>query len=115
MPPDLLLHPVFDKREVPTRVSYRKVVHPAPQNRVDPFDDPLHRLAGVPPEDLFELVQQRRALLPPRRLLWPPHSLTTQNAPKLKAQESKALPLPQVDDSAFLLVDLYAELRQFLP
>src|SRR5215469_8780513 len=54
MSPDFLFHPVLDKRKAPTGVPYRKVVHPAPQDRIDQFDHLTHRLALVPPEDLPE-------------------------------------------------------------
>jgi hypothetical protein len=55
MSPDFLFHPAFDKRKTPTGVPYRKVVHPAAQDRVDQFDHLAHWLARFPPEDFPEL------------------------------------------------------------
>ena len=69
VPPDFLFYPVLDKRKTPTGVPYRKVVHPAPQDRVDPFDHLTYRVALVPPEDLPELRQYRRSLFQLRRVL----------------------------------------------
>ena len=40
-----------------TGVSYRKVVHPAPQDRIDQFDHPTHRLGAEASEDLPEFSQ----------------------------------------------------------
>src|SRR5258708_7212318 len=63
MPPNLLFHPVSDKRKAFTRIAYSKVVHPTAKNQVDLFDHPLHWLADVLSEELLELCQQRRPFL----------------------------------------------------
>ena len=39
MTPNLLLYPVLDVAETLTRHAHPKVVHPAPQYRVDDLDD----------------------------------------------------------------------------
>ena len=114
MPPDLFLHPVFDKREAPTRVPHRKVVYPSPKDRINQFDHPPNRLADVPPEQLPELLQQRRPLLQPRRDVRPPHSLTTANATEIKAQECNAVPFGKVCNSALFLVNLNLQFGHFL-
>jgi len=57
MSPKLLLHPELDIGKAPARVSYGKVVHPTPQNRIDKFDHPSYGLADVFPEDFLELLQ----------------------------------------------------------
>ena len=96
-------------------MPHRKVVHPSPKNRVDQFDHPPHRLTGKPSEHIPELPQQRRPLLQLRRIVGPPCSLTTENATKFKTQESKTVPLCEVGQSAFLLVDLDSQFGQLLP
>src|SRR5438270_9110352 len=63
VPPYLLFHPVLNQRKAPAGVSYRKVVYPAPQNRVDKLYYPPHRLAVISSEDLPELCKQGRPLL----------------------------------------------------
>ena len=55
--PHLLLHPVSDVRETPTRVAKRKVVYPAAQDRVDLRDQPSYRPRTMPSENLLELAQ----------------------------------------------------------
>src|SRR5215472_858772 len=47
MPPNLLLHPELNVGKAPARVSYRKVVDPTSQNRIDQFDHPAYGLADV--------------------------------------------------------------------
>src|ERR1035438_10054184 len=57
VPPNLLFHPVFDKREDLTGVPYRKVVHPPTQNGIDQLNHPPHGLADMSAEDVLELSQ----------------------------------------------------------
>src|SRR5215472_808464 len=115
MPPNLLVYPVFDKREAPARMPHRKVVHPSPKNWIDQVDHPLHRLTGVPSEHIPEFCQQRRSLLQPRRIVGSPRSFKTQNAAKLKSQKSETVSLCEVGESTFLLVDLNSQFGQLLP
>ena len=68
VPPHLLLHPVLDVAEAPTRMAHRKVVHPAAQDRVDHFDHLTYRLALAPTEELPEFRQYRRPLFQLRSL-----------------------------------------------
>ena len=91
--PNLLLHPIFDHRKAPARVSHGKVVHPSSQDRIDQFDHPAYRLAGKPSEDLPERCQQRRPFLELGRKMRSPLLVTAQDATELKAQEGKLLPL----------------------
>ena len=76
MSPNLLLHPVSDKRKAFARIAYGKVVHPTAKDRVDLFDHPFHGLADVLSEDLLELRQQRRPFLESRRVVWSPLLVT---------------------------------------
>jgi hypothetical protein len=107
MSPNFLFHPGLDKRKTPTGVPCAKIVHPASQDRVDPFDHLSYRLTRVPPEGVPEHPQQRRTLLYLWRVLWSPASLMTSDATKLKAQEAEAFFLPEVHDSALFVVYLH--------
>src|SRR5262249_54426429 len=49
--PNLLLHPVLNEAEALAGVSYRKVIHPPTQHRVDQIDHPIHRLGLVATDD----------------------------------------------------------------
>jgi hypothetical protein len=84
VPPNLLRHPELNVGKAPARVPYRKVVYPTPQNRIDEFAHPPYGLADVSPEDVLELSQQCRPLLPLRHVVSPPLSLTAANAAILK-------------------------------
>jgi hypothetical protein len=57
MTPDLQLHPAFNKLKTATRVSNGKVIHPAPQDRIDHLNHFSHRLADVASEDLPEFCE----------------------------------------------------------
>src|SRR5262249_52357817 len=67
MVPNLLFHPVADIREAATRVTKRKVLHPAPQDGIDTCNHLCDRPRPMAPKDLFERLQQRRPLLAARR------------------------------------------------
>jgi len=54
--PNLLLYPVSDIRETPAGVAHRKVVHPAPQDRIDLLDQFPHGLRAIAPENQLELA-----------------------------------------------------------
>jgi hypothetical protein len=54
MAPNLPLYPVPDKRETPTRVAYREVLHPPTQDRIDLLDHLPYGLGPKIPENLFE-------------------------------------------------------------
>jgi hypothetical protein len=71
MAPHLLLDPPPHKGKAPARVPDPKVVDPAPQLRVDLRDQRLDWPGLVASEHLLELLQQRRPLLPLRRVLRP--------------------------------------------
>src|SRR6266849_83719 len=114
MAPHLLLDPLPHKGKAPARVPDPEVVDPAPQLRVDLSDQRLDRLGLEASEPLLELPQQRRALLPLRRVLRPPASAQRARPPEVKAQESKALPPTQVHDPTLLLVQPHIEFRQLL-
>src|SRR5713101_9442940 len=114
MAPHLLLDPLPHKGKASARVPDPEVVDPAPQLRIDLSDQPLYRPGLEASEPLLELPQQRRALLPLRRVLRPPASAQRARPPEVKAQESKALPPTQVHDPTLLLVQPHIEFRQLL-
>jgi hypothetical protein len=70
--PDLLFYPVFNELEALAGVSYRKVIHPAAQYRVDQLHNPIYWLRLVASEHCFELPQQRRSFLELRRIVCAP-------------------------------------------
>jgi hypothetical protein len=84
VPSNLLLHPELDVGKAPVRVSYRKVVHPTPQNRIDKFNHPPYGLADISLKDFLKLLQERRPLLQLGHVLSPPLSLTAANPAILK-------------------------------
>src|SRR5262245_36649400 len=45
--PHLVLDPVLNESEDPTRIPHAEVVHPAFQNRIDDADNPIHRLGNL--------------------------------------------------------------------
>src|SRR5262249_51723555 len=105
MPAHLLLDPVADVGEAPTRVSHPEVVHPAPQNRVNSLNDQLYRLRPRALKDIRELAQKRRSLLQLGRVLRPPCSVHTADVAEIKPEESEAFPFGQVDDAGLLFID----------
>src|SRR5215471_8200388 len=115
VPPHLLLHPVLDEAEAPARVPDRKVVDPATQDRVDEGHHPPRGLRLKAPEDVLELLQQRRPLLQLGGVVGPPRPFATAHPAELEAQEAEALPFAQVHYPTLRLVDLDVEFRQLLP
>src|SRR6516165_8108957 len=115
MPSDLLFHPIFDKTKASTGVTHRKVPNPAPQDRINQRNHPIDGLRLEATEYLLQLPYQCRALLQPRRIPRPPDGTSTLHPPEVKTQEAELLPLGQVNDPAFLLMDGDLEGRQFLP
>src|SRR5262249_44149297 len=101
----LLLHPVADIREAPTRVSHREVVHPAPQDGVKVLDDLPDRPRPRAPKDILEGPQQCRSLFQLRRILRPPCALATAHTAKIEPQEAEALSLREIDDTSLLFID----------
>jgi hypothetical protein len=63
MAPNLHLYPVPEKRETPTRVAYREVLHPTAQDRIDLLNHLPHWLRPKIPENLLELAEQDRPFL----------------------------------------------------
>src|SRR5262249_31221523 len=114
VPPHLLLHPVLDEAEAPARIPDRKVPDPAAQDRVDEGHHPSHGLRLKAPEDVPELLQQRRPLLQLGGVVGPPRALATAHPAELEAQEAEAFPFAQVHYPTLRLVDLDVELGQFL-
>ena len=53
MTPDFLFHPVFHKAKTPARIPYRKIAHPAPQDRVNELNHPTDRLGLIPAKNLL--------------------------------------------------------------
>src|SRR5215469_12410057 len=113
MSPNLLFHPVSDKRKAFARIAYGKIVHPSAKDRVDLVDHPPYGLADVLSEDLLELRQQRRPFLWFGRVVWSPLLVTAEDAAIFKTQERKTSSVCQINDFALLFVYLYFELRQF--
>src|SRR3954464_6654954 len=99
MAPHLFLNPIADERETPTRVSHRKVVHPAPQDRIDLFNQSVGGLGLVASENNPELAQEGRPFLCFRYPQRHPSSFTTADPAELKAQESEACPLLKVSSA----------------
>ncbi|MFZ1546383.1 MAG: hypothetical protein WAT12_04705, partial [Candidatus Nitrotoga sp.] len=62
MSPCLLFYPVLNGVEALDRVPDRKVVNPAPINRIDQMCHSINRLGLMLSEYLLEFLQQRRAL-----------------------------------------------------
>ena len=102
MTPYLQFDPTFDQLEAPTGVAHGKVIHPPSQNRIDAFHHPTHGLRTIPPEHLLERTHERRSLLQLGRVLRPPSAVHTEHSAEVKPEESKALPLGEVDDAALL-------------
>src|SRR5215831_241265 len=113
--PNLLLDPVSDVREAPTRVAHRKVVHPTAQNGIDLLDQLLHGLRAMASENQLEFAQQGRPLLRSRRPQRHPSSPPTADTTELKAQKSETLPLLEIHPPTLLLVHLHMEFGQLLP
>jgi hypothetical protein len=90
MSPHFHFHPTLNELEAPARVAYGEVDHPAAQYRVDLFNHPLHGLGSMSPEDLSKRLQQRRAFLQLRRVLWSPSPRQVADATEVKPQEPKA-------------------------
>jgi hypothetical protein len=66
------------------------------------------------PENLLELLQQRRPLLESRGAQRHPSASPTANPTEVKAEKSEALTSRQIHPPSFLLVHLDLERRQFL-
>src|SRR5215469_4445960 len=114
MSSNLLFHPGFDHREATTRIADPKVVHPAPEDRIDLLNHFPYRLADAMPEYFLDLPKQRSPLLQLGRIVWSPLLVTAQNAAKFEAQEGKALSLFHVHHPTLVLVDLHPQFRQLL-
>ena len=95
----------FDKAKTSARISYRKIAHPAPQDRINELDHPVNGLGLIPAKNLLQLSHQCCALLQPGGIPRPPGSLAAPHPSKVEAQEAKTLSLGQIDDSAFLLIN----------
>src|SRR5262245_28233858 len=114
MVPNLLFDPVANVGEASARVANGKVLHPAPQHRVD-FRNHLADGPGpMAAENLLERTQQRRPLFPPRGAQRHPSVSPTANPTEVKAEKSEALALRQVHPPSLLLVHLDVERRQYL-
>src|SRR5262245_41642567 len=98
MTPNLLFHPVSDKRKAFARIAYGKIVHPAAKDGVDLFDHPPYWLADVLSEELLELRQHRRPFLQSRRVVWSPLLVMAQDAAIFKAQERESSSVCQIHD-----------------
>src|SRR3954447_25729231 len=57
MAPYLHLHPVSNKREAPTRMTYCEVLHPTTQNWINLVDYSSHGLRTRRSKDFFELAE----------------------------------------------------------
>ncbi len=98
--PNLLLHPVSNLREAPTRVAHRKVIDPAAQDRIDLLDQVPDGLRAIAPENQLELAQQGRPFLAFRRTQRHPSSPSTADPTELKAEKSETLSLLKIHPSA---------------
>ena len=95
-------------------MAYRKVLHPAPQHRVDLRNHLADGPGPMAAENLLERAQQRRPLLHPRGAKRHPSVSPTANPTEVKAEKSEALALREVHPPSLLLVHLDLERRQFL-
>jgi hypothetical protein len=114
MTPHLLLHPGVDKPKALTGVPNRKVLHPAPQDRVDHLNHPLHGLGLKAAEEVFEFAQQRGPLAQLGRIGRPPLPLQTPHPAKFKAENSEAFPFAEVHQPTLLGIQLDLDFSQFL-
>src|SRR5260370_37017909 len=103
MVPNLLFDPVSDVREAPARVSYRKVLHPATQNRVDLRNHLADWPGPMAAENLLERLQQRRPLLDSRREQRHPSVSPAANATELQSDKSEGHPLRGAQRASALL------------
>src|SRR5215831_13057452 len=114
MSPHLPLQPIFDVSEATAGVTYGKVVHPTPDNRVYELDYPIYRLRDEASEDVLEFAQQCSALLELGGIIRPPFALPRSPAAEFKTKEAEAFSLCQVNLPTLFLVDIDLELGQFL-
>src|SRR5262245_36765808 len=96
VPPHLLLHPILDEAEAPTRIPDSKVVHPPTQNRIDEVHHPFDGLGLKASENILEPLQQCRSRLQLGHVIRPPDTSEGADATERKAQEAEALPFGQV-------------------
>ena len=92
-----------------------KVVHPAPQDRIDELNHPPDGLGLKAAEDLFELAHQGSALPEFWRIVGAPLPLPAAYPPKRKPQEVEAFPFAQVQQPTLLGIDLDLDLGQLFP
>src|SRR5262249_44770662 len=85
--PNLLFHPVADEGEAATRMTDRKVLHPAAQDRIDTRNHLCDRPRPMTSEHLLECVQQRRPLLATRCQQRHPSASPTANPTELEAEK----------------------------
>ncbi len=88
-----------------------EIIEPAREDQIDLADDLLRRVRTMTSEDLPKFLQQLRALVARRRILWPPGTMETAHLTELKPQEGKRLPALQIHHPALLSVHRDAELR----
>src|SRR5262249_27627340 len=106
--------PIANVREASARMADGKVLHPAPQHRVDFRNHLADRPGPMAAENLLERAPQRRPLVPPRGAKRHPSVSPTANPTEVKAKKSEALALRQIHPPRLLLVHLDVERRQFL-
>ena len=103
--PNLFLHPVADVREAATRVTDRKVLHPAAQNGIDTRNHVCDGPRPMTSKDRLERLQQCRPLLSSRRPERHPSASPLANPRELKSEKPEALALHEVHSPTLLLVD----------
>src|ERR1039458_5783494 len=114
--PDLLFYPVLNEAKAFAGVSDGEVIHPAPQDRVDQLNHPIHRLGLEAPKHILELAQQRRAFLHFRRIVRSPHlPFHTAQAPEIESQKAEAFCMFQIHDATLLFIDLDLQFGKLLP
>src|SRR5262249_50072455 len=97
---------VLNEAEALAGVSYRKVIHPPTQHRVDQIDHPIHRLGLVATEHTLELPQQRRAFLEFRRVVRTPDTPMATDAAEVEPEVAEALAPTKIHDPTLLFIDL---------
>jgi RNA-directed DNA polymerase len=99
----LILEPIFEADFQPGSYGYRpkRTAHQAVNRVAQAIVESKTRIIDIDLRAYFDNI--------------PPHSRTAQNAAEFKTQEPKTVPLCEVGESAFLLVDLYPQFGQLLP
>lgn len=116
MPSRFLLHPLTNVAEAVSGVTYREVIHPSPENRVDQPDHPLQRLGSESPEDVLQRAEQSGPLLQFGRVIRPPHLIFhAWDSTKIESKKAKAFPFRKIHRVTLIFIDHDLESIKLLP